>query len=88
MNQGLIRYRTAALDIAVRRTDRSTYSERMTVLIWAMLADTFVTLLVSTVFGAGTETTRAFVMPLAAIGAVLGVLVILEFAKLVTGVAR
>lgn len=82
------RYRTAALDVATRRTDRSSYNERMSVLIWAMLAVIFVTLVVSTVFGAGTEPTRMAVVPLAIVAVGLVALVVLEFVKLITGAAR
>lgn len=88
MNRPLTRYRTAALDVALRRTDRSSYNERMSVLIWAMLAVIFATLAVSTVFGAGTDETRTAVVPLAIVGGGLSLLVVLEFAKLITGAAR
>ncbi|RAI40041.1 hypothetical protein [Rhodoplanes roseus] len=88
MNERMMRFRTAAVDVALRRSENSSYSERMSVLIWAMLAVVFVTLVVSTIFGAGTEPTRMAVVPLAVIGAGLAALVILEFAKLITGAAR
>ena len=86
--KSMSRYRTAALDVALRRTDRSSYTERVNVLIWAMLAVIFVTLVFCTIFGAGTDVTRAAVVPLSVIGAGLTALFILEFVKLITGGAR
>ncbi|WP_272840359.1 hypothetical protein [Rhodoplanes sp. TEM] len=84
----MTRYRTAALDVASRRSDRSSYTERMSVLIWGMLGVIFITLVFSTVFGAGTETTRAAVVPLSIVGGGLAALAILEFVKLIFGAAR
>lgn len=84
----MTRYRTAAIDVALRRTDNSTYTERMNVLIWGMLGVTFITLVFSTIFGAGTEVTRAAVVPLGIIGTGLAGLAILEFIKLISGGAR
>jgi peptidoglycan/LPS O-acetylase OafA/YrhL len=79
MKDFLTRYWTAVLDIAAHRADRSNYDERQSLLIWALLSIGFVTLVVCTIYGAGTEPTKAIVKPLALVAAAVSALLIVEY---------
>lgn len=79
MKEFLTRYWTAALDVATHRFDRSVYDDRQSLLIWALLSIGFVTFVVCTIYGAGTDPTKAIVKPLALVAAAISALLVVEY---------
>lgn len=78
MEDGFRRYRTAIIEVAVRKDERSRAIDRINVLVGAAFVTLFLAILVGEVFGPGTDLCRMLSLPLAGTTFAIAVLLVLE----------